>query len=156
MLRQLGSNRAGARTAIRHDGAVLRVYKGRLRITAPERTAAFVAVPWRGETRLQLDALGGALRFRRARGGIDPAAIPRGGLMVDLRRGGERLQADAKRPHRTLKNLFQEAGIPEWERRRLPLLFRGESLVWVPRLGVDAAYRAPAGKRGWLPEWRPD
>jgi tRNA(Ile)-lysidine synthase len=70
-----------------------------------------------------------------------------------LRNGGERLQPDSRRPRRTLKNLFQEAGVPPWRRDRLPLLYCGDDLVWVPGLGVDARYRAGAGAPGLQPEW---
>jgi tRNA(Ile)-lysidine synthase len=107
---------------------------------------------WRGEPRLALPELGGELRFRRARGkGIDAS---RTALGVRLRTGGERLQPDAGRPRRTLKNLFQEAGVPPWERDRLPLLVCGDDLVWVPGLGVDVKYRAAENAVGILPEWR--
>ena len=75
-------------------------------------------------------------------------------LGVRLRAGGERLQPDARRPRRTLKNLFQEAGVPPWERDRLPLIVCGDDLVWVPGLGVDVRYRAPKNRPGVLPEWR--
>ena len=44
--------------------------------------------------------------------------------------------------------------MPPWQRERLPLLFSGETLVWAPGLGVDAAYQAGAQGRGVLPEWR--
>jgi len=71
-----------------------------------------------------------------------------------VRAGGERLQPDARRPRRTLKNLFQEAGVPPWERERLPLLFCGDDLVWAPGLGVDARYQAGQRDIGWLPRWR--
>ena len=54
-----------------------------------------------------------------------------------------------RRPRRTLKNLFQEAGVPSWARSRVPLLFCGEDLVWAPGLGVDVRYRG----RGLTPEW---
>jgi tRNA(Ile)-lysidine synthase len=73
--------------------------------------------------------------------------------MVKLRSGGERLQLDARRPRRTLKNLFQEAGVPPWQRSRLPLIFHGDDLVWVPGLGVDRRYQAKRNLAGWLPEW---
>jgi tRNA(Ile)-lysidine synthase len=73
-----------------------------------------------------------------------------GGFEVRLRAGGERLQLDPRRPRRTLKNLFQEAGVPPWARSRMPLLFRGADLVWVPGLGVDVRYRG----EGLVPEWR--
>ena len=148
MLKQLTSG--GTRTLVEHDGARLRVYRGR--IVTDQAIGKFTSIAWRGESRLPIPALGGELRFRRARGkGIDAARKP---LHVRLRAGGERLQPDARRPRRTLKNLFQEAGVPPWERDRLPLIVCGEDLVWVPGLGVDARYRAAENAIGILPEWR--
>jgi len=115
----------------------------------------FAPMPWRGEPRLPLPALGGELRFRRARGrGIAAALVDGRKLSVRLRVGGERLRPDARRPRRSLKNLFQEAGVPPWRRERLPLLFCGGDLVWAPGLGVDAAWQAAGGASGIVPEWR--
>jgi len=132
MLRQLTGT--GARTAIEHDGAVLRVYRGR--VSVDKRP-------------------GGELRLRPARGrGIDAARLERSRVTLRARAGGERLQLDARRPRRTLKNLFQEAGIPPWRRERLPLLYCGDELVWVPGLGVAAGWQAARGARGVVPEWR--
>jgi tRNA(Ile)-lysidine synthase len=148
MLKQLTAG--GARTLIEHDGARLRLYRGK--VVSDQAVAAFDSIAWHGEARLPIPELGGELRFRRARGkGIDASRKP---LRVRLRAGGERLQPDAKRPRRTLKNLFQEAGVPPWERDRLPLIVCGDDLVWVPGLGVDARYRAPKNAPGVLPEWR--
>jgi tRNA(Ile)-lysidine synthase len=154
MLKQL--TRAKPGTRIEHDGALLRVYRGAVRVERPRHAAAtFRPVPWHGEPRLALPALGGELRFRKARGeGIDAKWVGEGALQVKLRCGGERLQPDARRPRRTLKNLFQEAGIAPWERERLPLLYRGDELVWAPGLGIDARYRAAQKCAGWVPEWR--
>jgi tRNA(Ile)-lysidine synthase len=134
----------------------LRVYRGKVLVGRPSSAEEkFTALPWRGERRLPLPALGGEMHFKRARGkGIafdSSAKIP---LMLSLRRGGERLQPDARRPRRTLKNLFQEAGIPPWERERLPMLYCGDDLVWVPGLGIDARYQADRGAEGIVPEWR--
>jgi len=147
MLKQLTGG--GARTLIEHDGARLRLYRGK--VVSDQAGAVFAPIAWHGEPKLPIPELGGELRFRRARGkGID-ASKP---LRVRLRAGGERLQPDAKRPRRTLKNLFQEAGVPPWERDRLPLIVCGDDLVWVPGLGVDARYRAAKNAPGVLPEWR--
>ena len=41
-------------------------------------------------------------------------------------------------PSRTLKNLFQERGIPAWK-RDVPLLYVGDDLLFVPLLGVNRA-----------------
>ena len=37
---------------------------------------------------------------------------------------------------------------------RLPLLFSGNELVWVPGLGIDARFQATRGTQGLVPEWR--
>jgi tRNA(Ile)-lysidine synthase len=153
MLKQLTAR--GARTTLEHDGATLRVYRGKLSVEKRTRAAPFSALPWRGERRVPIPQLGGELRFRSARGaGVDVGQLKRADFVIRLRSGGERLQPDARRPRRTLKNLFQEAGVPPAERDRLPLLYCGEDLVWVPGIGVDARYQASARTRGVMPEWR--
>ena len=154
MLKQLTSR--GTRTLIRHDGAQLRVYRGKVEFAPAGKPMPFAAMPWRGEPRLPIPALGGELRFRRARGrGIALALLDGRELRVRLRGGGERLRPDPRRPRRSLKNLFQEAGVPPWRRERLPLLFCGDKLVWVPGLGVDAAWQAAGGEPGIIPAWCP-
>jgi len=153
MLRQLASG--SLRVKLEHDGAVLRRHKGAVLIGKSVAIKGFKPVRWRGGDRMALPALGGELRFKRVRGkGIDLTRVP-AALTVRLRSGGERLQQAAGRPRRTLKNLFQEAGVPEWQRGRLPLLSSGTELVWVPGIGVHAPFRAGAGRAGVLPEWRP-
>jgi len=149
MLKQLAAG--GARTLIEHDGARLRVYRSKV-LLDPDAPAELSREEWKGEPLLKLPTLGGELRFRKARGkGI---ALEHQPLSVRLRAGGERLQPDPRRPRRTLKNLFQEAGVPPWQRERLPLLFRGDDLVWVPGLGIDARFQAARGTPGLVPEWR--
>jgi tRNA(Ile)-lysidine synthase len=74
-------------------------------------------------------------------------------VTIRPRRGGERLQPDCRRPRRSLKNLLQEAKVPPWQRERLPLMFCGEDLVWVPGVGVDCAYQAGRDQPALRPEW---
>jgi tRNA(Ile)-lysidine synthase len=145
MLKQLTSG--GSRTRLEHDGATLRVYRDRILSDSPPGSS-FTPVAWKGERRLKLPALGGELRFK-AGPGIAAKHLKHGAFEVRLRSGGERLQIDPRRPRRTLKNLFQEAGVPSWVRTRVPLLFRGDELVWAPGLGVDVRYQG----RGVIPEW---
>jgi tRNA(Ile)-lysidine synthase len=153
MLKQLGSG--SARAAVRHDGKVLRAYRGRVSVEDIAAPAVFETRPWSGERSVALPALGGSVTFRRAGRsgcGIDSRLLKQKPFSIRLRSGGERLQPDPKRPRRTLKNLFQEAGIAPHERERLPLLFCGEELVWAARLGLDARYQT---RGGTVPEWRP-
>jgi tRNA(Ile)-lysidine synthase len=153
MLKQLTAS--GARTRIRHDGKELRMYRGGIEVAPALEAPAFAPLDWQGEPRLPIAALAGELRFRRARGaGIDAALVEGRTFRVRVRAGGERLQPDPRRPRRSLKNLFQEAGVPPWRRERLPLLFCGNELVWAPGLGVDAAWQAAGRSRSIVPEWR--
>ena len=158
MLRQLSSPRGDVRTEISHDGLVVRAWRGAVHMASKKpdgnTTAGFAPVEWRGERTLRLAASGGELRFHPCSGaGIDATRVAAHGLAVRPRAGGERFRVATGRPSRTLKNLFQEAGVPPWERERLPLVYCGEALVWVPGLGVHADWQAPARRKGVLPEW---
>ncbi|WP_406867289.1 tRNA lysidine(34) synthetase TilS [Paraburkholderia fungorum] len=75
----------------------------------------------------------------------DPDTLPvsvlrRALLSARSRVGGERMRTNAARgaPSRTLKNLFQERGIPPWK-RDVPLLYVGGDLLFVPLLGLNRA-----------------
>jgi tRNA(Ile)-lysidine synthase len=151
MLKQLGARRA----QVAHDGAVLRSFRERIFLDKEEaRSPEFKPLSWQGEQRLELP--GGELRFRRTRGrGIDARLLQSRPVQVRLRSGGERLRLDARRPRRTLKNLFQEAGVPPWQRDRLPMLYCGDALVWVAGLGVDADFVSAGRAPAILPDWRP-
>ena len=110
---------------------------------------------FRGELAVLPDsATQGKVVFHSCKGaGIDAARFKAQPVTIRSRQGGERMRLAPNRPSRTLKNLFQEAGIPPWERDRLPLVYCGADLVWVPGLGVAADYRAARGKAGVMPEW---
>jgi tRNA(Ile)-lysidine synthase len=133
MLRQISSG--GARTLVEHDGARIRTYREKVFLHSPPGNAGFAVelVPATGR-------------------GIGRKWLMGKTFSIRPRRGGERLQPDARRPRRTLKNLFQEAGVPPWERENLPLLFCGEALAWVPGLGVDVRFKAARGEPGLLPK----
>ena len=146
MLKQLTSN--GARTKLDHGGRTLRVYRGQVLSDLPP-PGGFAPLQWKGERRLKIPALEGELVFAAGEG-IAAQHVKAGGFEIRLRSGGERLQVHPRRPRRTLKNLFQEAGVPPWARSRMPLIFRGSDLVWAPGLGVDVRYRG----RGLVPQWR--
>ncbi len=109
---------------------------------------------WQGETEWRLPALGGCLRLTPALGqGISSAKMQPGVVVARLRQGGEKLKPACSRPTRGLKQLFQETGIPPWQRERLPLLFCGSDLIAVPGLGIACAYQAAPGESSLQIEW---
>ncbi|MBZ0104477.1 MAG: tRNA lysidine(34) synthetase TilS [Sulfuricella denitrificans] len=110
---------------------------------------------WRGENKLELGELGGTLIFWPAHGqGISRTRLEQAPVTLRLRQGGERLQPDCKRPGRSLKNLFQEAGIPPWIRQTRPLLFSGENLAAGLGIGIDCSFQARPDESGIMLEWK--
>ena len=95
------------------------------------------------------------MSFRATVGeGIQRRLLASDPVYLRSRQGGERLQPDPRRPVRTLRKLLQEAGVPPWERSRLPLLWCGERLVWVGGVGSAAAFVCPPGEQGLAVCWR--
>jgi len=52
-------------------------------------------------------------------------------LEVRFRRGGERIKLPGSEITRTLKNCFNEWGVPPWQRDRVPLLYYQGEIVMV-------------------------
>ena len=67
------------------------------------------------------------------------------------RQGSEKIQIKPKTPRKTLKNLYQEADIPPWE-RQAPLLYINDELIAVAGIGLSFPHLTASGRRV-LPEW---
>jgi tRNA(Ile)-lysidine synthase len=153
MLQQLLSVRDDARVHVRFGGFDIRRYRGQVYVESASGTPTDFVLPWNSEEFLEWPE-GGRLLFNRTVGeGISLARLGDADVTIRHRRGGERLRPDCRRPTRTLKHLLQEAGIPPWERPRLPLLFSGEDLVFVPGIGVACAYQAQSGEPALAVQW---
>lgn len=155
-LRQACTAKPDSRVRIELGEATLRRYAGRLHVV--REAAPFPAGyerRWRGEQKISLPELGGVLVLARARGeGISLARLQTAGVTFRVRRGGERLRPDCRRPRRSLKNLLQEARIPPWERERLPLIYCGKDLVWAPGVGVSCSFQATSREPSLRPVWK--
>jgi tRNA(Ile)-lysidine synthase len=156
LLRQLRESRLDARTSLAAGAWRFLRYRDQLHLQRASEASPELKEVWRGESTLPLLDLGGVLRFKPEEGrGLSVERLRAGGVTVRLRRGGERIRLDHRRPSRTLKNLFQENGVPPWRRDRLPLLYCGESLVAVPGIGDACDFRAQAGEAGLIVTWEP-
>ncbi|HET9650835.1 MAG TPA: tRNA lysidine(34) synthetase TilS, partial [Usitatibacter sp.] len=112
-------------------------------------------VAWNGEREVRLGEGLGAVHFEASVGEGLCAERARGpDWFFAPRAGGERIRLGPGRPTRTLKNLLQERDVAPGERSRLPLLFHGGDLVWVPGVGIAAEYACQPGKPGLRPHWR--
>jgi tRNA(Ile)-lysidine synthetase-like protein len=81
--------------------------------------------------RLQMafPAYGGVLHFDAAEEGLDPDWLRAQPLLIDFRKGGERLKPAHNRPTRALKYHYQACDVPAWERERLPICHRAGAAV---------------------------
>ncbi|MET0323428.1 MAG: tRNA lysidine(34) synthetase TilS [Duganella sp.] len=118
---------------------------------------------WNGEPSMAFPAYGGVLHFDPVAPGTgpapeqgddaavaDPSALGldadwlRGApLLIEFRRGGERLKRAHNRPTRPLKYHFQELNVPAWERGRLPVVHAGKALIFAAGIGMDCTLLAP-------------
>jgi len=157
LLRQVKESRLDAQMSLAAGEWRFLRYRDRLHL----QPAASVVRPelnevWNGENVLPLLGLRGVLKFKPEEGrGVSVERLRAERVTVRLRRGGERLRLDDRRPRRTLKNLFQERGVPPWHRDRLPLVYCGESLVSVPGIGDACEFRAQPGEAGLIVTWEP-
>ena len=87
--------------------------------------------------------------------GLAYARLPRGGLRIRLRRGGETVNLPGRGHHHAVKKLLQAAGVPPWERARLPMFYAGADLVAVADRWVAADYVARPGEPGVAIVWQP-
>ncbi|MBI1175276.1 MAG: tRNA lysidine(34) synthetase TilS [Sideroxydans sp.] len=155
MLRQLCSAQANARVCVGWAGWEVHSYRGKVHVchALPEPEPGW-RLPWRDEEELALPQLGGVLRFVRSTGeGLSREKLQAAQVTIRLRCGEERLRPDAARPARTLKYLFQERGVPPWQREHWPLLYCDELLVAVPGIAAASEYRAAPGEEAVVAEW---
>jgi tRNA(Ile)-lysidine synthase len=128
-----------------HDQQVIRLWRGHLTITQDSSSTevigewVFKKIPANSKKPgIAKD------RFEKAK--------QKGLINTMAREGGEKFKVDAKRPRRSLKNLYQEADIPPWQ-RDVPLLYIGEELVAVAGIGISADWLTTEGPR-ISPEWQ--
>jgi tRNA(Ile)-lysidine synthase len=152
-LRQLLDAGRDARVCVNLGEVDLHRFRGQARLVARaaegSSEGSSEAIEWHGEAQLDLPWLAQPLRFSTATGaGVKRAWLEAGAVEVRRRQGGERLRPVSGGPHRSLKNLLQEAAIPPWQRDTLPLLWCGEQLAWAAGVGYDADRLAGPGEAG--------
>ncbi len=130
-------------------GCELRRYRGQLFLMPPLTPHdPHCILNWDGERPLPLPANLGLLTTGKAEQGIDPEKWQNGRIEIRFRQGGERCRPVGQKHSRSLKKLFQESGIPPWERMRTPLVFIDGQLAAVPGLWICEPFAVPKGQSG--------
>jgi tRNA(Ile)-lysidine synthase len=154
MVEQLLSAREDAQPLVSHPEVDARRHRDRLYLVPKQPELAGLRDPddegiivkhaqafrWNGEASIAFPDYGGVLYFDRADKGLDAAWLRAQALEIDFRKGGERLKLAPNRPTRGLKQLFQAADVPVWERSRLPIVGSGFDLLFAAGLGMDCRF----------------
>ena len=149
LVRQLAEAAEDKQPCVRWPGVEVRRYRELLyalpplQLTPLDWTAEFTGAP------LELPADVGVLRLV-AIAHDAPEPVLEAPATVRFRRGGESLRVQGGAHTRELRDLLQEAGVPPWQRSRLPLVFdaTGGLLAvadfWLSEAGAEKLSRANA------------
>lgn len=108
---------------------------------------------WDFREPLSLDQAGGILSATAVTGGGLCVADHAGAMDIRFRQGGETLQPAGRRHQHRLKKLFQEWGVPDWERDRVPLVYSNGTLIAVAGFCVCEGFQATAQQAGLDLQW---
>ncbi|WP_229218600.1 tRNA lysidine(34) synthetase TilS [Rugamonas brunnea] len=159
MVTQLLEARYDAQLLVTHPDCHVRRHRDRLYLTPKladlpgTREDQFDQSPgqdfvWQGETSLAFPAYGGVLHFDAADSGFAPDWLRAQALVIEFRRGGERLKLAPNRSTRPLKYHYQECGIPAWERGRLPVVRTAADVLYAAGLGMDCRHVSDGSGQG--------
>ena len=148
-------SRRDAAPCVRWGGHELRRYRDDLYLLKQRPEAgSSTDIEWRLSAPLCLPDEGGVLNALPQTGrGIRASAVGTG-VRVSWRRGGERCLPAGRGQHHSLKKLFQERGIPPWERSRIPLIYINDQLAAVAGLWVCEPFHARPSEPGLLIDWQ--
>jgi tRNA(Ile)-lysidine synthase len=152
--RQIEQARDDREPRIAWRGGELRLWRGALHAMPP---SSIIADGWEAQWDGSPLTLPGNIGELRLRGQADrvpwvPGFAPP--LRVRFRRGGERIKP-AGDPHtRELRDLLQRAGIPPWQRGRIPLIFHGDELIAVADLWISEQGKVYLDSFNVRLEWR--
>jgi tRNA(Ile)-lysidine synthase len=145
-----------AQPLVAWPGAEVRRYRNRLYAQQPlPPHDPAMALPWNGVKPLALPpGVGGVLVPHLTEGrGLDAKRLRQSLITICFRQGGERIHLVDRSHSCALKKLFQEQGIPPWQRDRIPMIYVDDKLVFVTRIGMAQDFAAEPGEKGVVIEW---
>ena len=151
-------SRSDSEPCVRWDSFEMRRFRGELFLLPQAEQQRYTgAVNWMLAEPLALPRAGGVLTAVPETGcGIRADTVAAGQVRVAWRQGGECCQPAGRGHHHSLKKLFQEKGVPPWERSRIPLIYIQDQLAAVAGLWVCEPFQAGPAERGFTINWLPD
>jgi tRNA(Ile)-lysidine synthase len=140
LLNQVAVAKDARHPALFSQGCWIRRYRDKLYCLAPFEPEMPEETVWPPD---QIRILLGeyrALYWRRASAGIALETWLESEIVVKCRAGGEKIRLPGRAGRHSLKNLYQEAGIPPWEREKMPLVYLNGQLAAVGDRWISAEF----------------
>ncbi len=129
-----------------NDGEQYQIRRYRDRLFILKNQSMFnntTSIQWDGISVLKLPENLGCLTVDKSLAdGISEQMWNQSEITIRFRTGGETCLLPGREGHRSLKSIFQEAGVPPWERDRMPLVYLDNQLAAIGKLWVCAPFYA--------------
>ncbi len=133
--------RPGANPVVDHNGMTIQRYREGLYLVAvqikPDLNQVFT---WVANTELLLLSGNGQLLAKEAEKGIAQYIWQQADIQVKYRQGGEAISLPNRAGRHSLKKLYQEAGVPPWQRDLIPLIYLDGKLAVIANLFISADF----------------
>ena len=148
------TSREDAEPCVTWGGCQLRRYRDELfLLPAALPPQALPECAWQLQEPLALPGSGVLSATRMLGQGLRCAAVSEAGVQVRWRVGGESCRPVGRGHRHALKKLFQEAGVPPWQRDRIPLLYVGDELAAVAGMWICEPFQAGPQEPGYRIHW---
>ena len=138
---------------IRWSAGEVRRYRGELYLLAPsDGFDPKKTIAWSLRTPLRIAELGGTLVC--SIDSVSGVGHEWSEACIRFRTGGELCRLPGRKGSRCLKKVFQEQGVPPWERDRIPLVYIREELVAVAGLFVCEPFHGQGLSFNWTLDGR--
>ncbi len=140
LLNQIAGADKNSQPVLFSQGYQIRRYRDKLyflKATAPETQQDIVWPP-----ELSTVSIGNSLTlsWSVSSAGISLEQWRQSSIVIRFRQGGEKISLSGRTGHHSLKNLFQETGLPPWERQWIPLIYLDNELAAIGDKWISAEF----------------
>ncbi|WP_374088634.1 tRNA lysidine(34) synthetase TilS [Methylomicrobium lacus] len=122
------------------QGCQIRRYRDRLYCLKDDHDEARQDIAWPKDWEAITIGKRLTLSCVRSMAGIPEAVWRQAVVTVRFRRGGEKIPLPGRQGRHSLKKLYQETGIPPWQREAMPLIYLDGKLAAVADLWISAEF----------------
>ncbi len=152
---QLLGARADAIPQIHLQGHIFQKYRQQLFCLSKPQLLPIDEQDWPQESTVLSLSNAYVLSRTPAESGINQQLWHQAKITLKPRSGGEKLKLPGRMGQHCLKKLFQEAGIPAWERQTRPLIYLDNKLAAVAGLWIADWAWTQAPQAGYQITWQP-